>query len=182
MARREAESYPRASVGGRTGPGAEALATERRRGGGVGGRTGPGRRQPTLRCGYGAADARRHRHSRELALPRRDDVRRLGRARPRRGDPHRPPGAGWGDQLHRHRRRLFARGVRGDRRQGAGRWAARARGACDQVPRHDGRRSQPGRQLAALDLPGGRVFAAAPEDGLDRPLPGAPLGPVDRSR
>ena len=53
------------------------------------------------------------------ALPRHDDVRRLGQHRPRRLDPHHPPRARRRDQLRRHRRRLLRRRVRGDRRQGA---------------------------------------------------------------
>ena len=42
-----------------------------------------------------------------------------------------------GHQLHRHRRRVLARGVRGDRRQGARRRAARLGRARHQGPRHD---------------------------------------------
>ena len=54
-------------------------------------------------------------------MPGRDDVRRLGQHRSRGLDPHHPPRARRGHQLHRHGRRLLARGVRGNRRQGAGR-------------------------------------------------------------
>ena len=57
-------------------------------------------------------------------MPRRDDVRRLGQHRPRRVDPDHPHGARRGDQLRRHRRRLRAGRVGGDRRQGARRAAA----------------------------------------------------------
>ena len=39
------------------------------------------------------------------AVPRHDDVRRLGQPRPRRLDPHHPPRARRRDQLRRHRRR-----------------------------------------------------------------------------
>ena len=56
---------------------------------------------------------------RSAAVPRRDDVRRLGQHRPRRVDPHHPRRPRRRDQLRRHRRRVLARRVRGDRRQGA---------------------------------------------------------------
>ena len=63
--------------------------------------------------------ARSHRCPGKPALSRSDDVRRLGGAGPRGVDPDHPRGARRGDQLHRHRRRLLARRVGGDRRQGA---------------------------------------------------------------
>ena len=62
-----------------------------------------------------------------------------------------PPRARRRDQLHRHRRRVLARRVGGDRRQGARRRQARQRRAGHQVPRHDGRRPERARQLAPLD-------------------------------
>ena len=68
--------------------------------------------------------ARPHRRPGQPADPRRDDVRRLGQPRPRRLDPDHPPRARRRHQLHRHRRRLLPRRVRGDRRQGARRAAA----------------------------------------------------------
>ena len=50
-------------------------------------------------------------------MPRRDDVRRLGQRRTTRTRCGSSTGAlDAGDQLHRHRRRLLARRVRGDRR------------------------------------------------------------------
>ena len=70
-----------------------------------------------------------HRHPGQPTVPRRDDVRRLGQSRPRRLDPHHPPGDRRGHQLHRHRRRLLGGRVRGDRRQGARRRSI-ARGSC----------------------------------------------------
>ena len=51
-----------------------------------------------------------------------------------------------------------------------------------QVPRLDGGRSERARQLAPLDHRGGGQQPAPPRHRLDRPLPGAPLGPLDRSR
>ena len=57
-------------------------------------------------------------------------------------DPHHPPRARRRHQLHRHRRRLLARRVGGDRRQGARGRAPRRRGARHQGPRHDGRRTR----------------------------------------
>ena len=101
----------------------------------------------------GAAHARPHRRQGQPALPRRDDVRRLGQRRPRRVDPDHPPRARRRDQLHRHRRRVLARRVGGDRRQGARRRPARQRRARHQGPRHDGRRPERVRQLAPLDHP-----------------------------
>ena len=88
-------------------------------------------------------------------------------------DPDHPRGARRRDQLRRHRRRLLAGRVGGDRRQGARRPPRRGR-ARDEVPRPDGRGPEPERQLAALDRPGGRGEPAAAQHRLDRPLPGAP--------
>ena len=50
----------------------------------------------------------------------RHDVRRLGQPPTTTRRPHHPPGARRRDQLHRHRRCLLLRRVRGDRRQGPG--------------------------------------------------------------
>ena len=122
-------------------------------------------------------NARAHRRQCQPAVPRRDDVRRLGRARPRRRDPHHPPRARRGDQLHRHGRRLLARRVRGDRRQGArgGRrenvvLATKFHGTMGEDPNQSGNSRR-------WIMHGGRGLAEAPADRLDRPLPGAPLGP-----
>ena len=68
---------------------------------------------------HGLPPARTHRRPGLPAVPRHDDVRRLGQHRPRRLDPHHPPRARRRRQLRRHRRRLLGRRVRGDRRQGA---------------------------------------------------------------
>ena len=75
--------------------------------------------------------------------------------------PDHPPRARRGDQLHRHRRRLLARRVGGDRRQGARRRPARQRRARDQGPRQHGRRPERVRQLAPLDHPRGRGAPAS---------------------
>ena len=85
-----------------------------------------------------------------------------------------PPRARRRHQLHRHRRRLLARGVGGDRRQGARRRAPRQRDPRHQGPRHDGRRSERVRQLAPVDHQGGREQPPAAADRLDRPLPDPP--------
>ncbi len=93
-----------------------------------------------------------HRRLGQQAVPGRDDVRRLGRDRTRRVDPHHPRGAGRRDQLHRHRRRLLGRRVGGDRRQGA--QGPPRRGRAGHQARHArrrGRRPQPPRHVAALD-------------------------------
>ena len=82
-----------------------------------------------------------------------------------------------GHQLHRHRRRLLAGRVGGDRRQGARRRPPRRRRARHQGPRPDGRGPEPAGQLAPLDHPGGRGLAAAPRHRLDRPLPDPPPRP-----
>ena len=121
-----------------------------------------------------------HRCLGQQAVPRHDDVRRLGQPRPRRVDPDHPRRARRGRQLRRHGRRLRARRVGGDRRQGAGRWPARRHRPGHEVPRADGRRPQPAGQLAPVDHPRGRGLAAPPGHGLDRPLPGAP--PAHRHR
>ena len=71
----------------------------------VGGRT-------CIDSGHGVPHARPHRRQGQPALPRRDDVRRLGQPRPRRVDPDHPPRARRRHQLHRHRRRLLARASR----------------------------------------------------------------------
>ena len=133
-------------------------------------RSRPGRRVPVMEMRHARPDRREG----QPAVPRRDDVRRLGQHRPRRVDPDHPPRARRGDQLHRHRRRVLPRRVRGDRRQGARGRQARQRGARDQGPRHDGRRPQRVRQLAPLDHPRGGEQPAPAEDRLDRPLPDPP--------
>ena len=88
-------------------------------------------------------------------MPRRDDVRRVGQPRPRRLDPDHPRGARRRDQLHRHRRRLLAGRVGGDRRQGP-----RRAGATTSCSRRSSTarwaRTRTARQLAPLDHPGGR--------------------------
>ena len=58
-----------------------------------------------------------------------------------------------GHQLHRHRRRLLAGRVGGDRRQGAGRGRRDDVVLATKVHRADGRRPEPARQLAPLDHP-----------------------------
>ena len=67
----------------------------------------------------GTAHPGTHRCLGQQAVPRRDDVRRVGQPRPRRVDPDHPRRARRGHQLRRHRRRLRAGRVGGDRRQGA---------------------------------------------------------------
>ena len=130
---------------------------------------------------HGVPPARAHRRPGLRALPRHDDVRRLGQHRPRRLDPHHPRRAGRRDQLRRHRRRLLRRRVRGDRRQGA-QGPARRRRPRHQVLHADGRRPQPPRRLAPLDRARGRGLAAPPGHRLDRPLPGPPSRPRGRRR
>ena len=125
----------------------------------------------TSLVGHGAARAGPDRSQGEPALPRGDDVRRLGRDRPRQVDPHHPPRARRRRQLRRHRRRLLAWRVRGDRRQGARRRPPRQRRPRHQGARHDGRRPQPVRQLAPLDHSRGRGQPAPAWHRLDRPLP-----------
>ena len=93
-----------------------------------------------------------------------------------------PRGAGRRDQLHRHRRRLRAGRVGGDRRQGARGRPARRRDPRHQVPQRDGRGPQPAGQLAPLDHPRGGGFAAAAGHRLDRPLPGPPPRSAHRHR
>ena len=105
-----------------------------------------------------------------------------GNQGPRREHPDHPPRARRRDQLHRHRRRLLAGRVRGDRRQGARRRPPRRRRAGDQGAHADGRRPQPARQLAALDHPRGRGLAAPAGHRLDRPVPDPPLRPGHRPR
>ena len=58
---------------------------------------------PTTKEHHGTPNAGTHRRLGLEAVPRRDDVRRLGRARPRRIDPHHPRRPGRRHQLHRHR-------------------------------------------------------------------------------
>ena len=58
----------------------------------------------------------------------------------------------------------------------------RRRRARDQGALPDGRGPQPQRQLPALDHPRGRGQPAPARHRLDRPLPGAPAGPLDRHR
>ena len=86
-----------------------------------------------------------------------------------------------GHQLHRHRRRLLAGRVGGDRRQGAGRRPARRRDPGHQVPRPDGRpMGEPGGDPNQRGnsrrwiMQRGREQPAPAADRLDRPLPGAP--------
>ena len=80
-------------------------------------------RKPTYRRQIGGLPVlRTHRSEGQSAVPRRDDVRRVGQPRPRRVDPDHPPRARRGHQLHRHRRRLLARASR--RRSSARRWPA----------------------------------------------------------
>ena len=86
----------------------------------------------------------------EHAVPRHDDVRRLGQHRRAGVPPDRRRGARRRDQPRRHRRRLRLRRVRGDPRPGAA-GPARRRRAGHEVPRADGRRPQPARQLPPLD-------------------------------
>ncbi|CAA9475189.1 MAG: Oxidoreductase, partial [uncultured Solirubrobacteraceae bacterium] len=131
---------------------------------------------------HGTSPARPHRHQGQSPVSRGDDVRRLGEPRPRRVGAHHPLGARRGDQLHRHRRCLRARGVRGDRRPSARRRPARARRPGHQGARLDGRRPQPVRKLAAVDNAGGRGLAAAAADRLDRPLPDPPARARHRHR
>ena len=76
-----------------------------------------------------------------------------------------------GRQLHRHRRRLLRRRVRGDRRQGARRRTTRRRRARDEGRPAVRRGPQPARNVATVDHGGGRGLAATAGDRLDRPLP-----------
>ena len=89
-----------------------------------------------------------------------------------------------GRHLHRHRRRLLRRRLRGDHRALAAQPAGRARPPGDrhQGPVPDGRRAQrrrpvPGHLTRALDASLRRLGV---EDR--RPLPGARLGPADPAR
>ena len=118
-------------------------------------------RRRDLRWSDGASQSRSYRDARQPALPRRDDVRRLGRARPRRVDRDHPPGARRRDQLHRHRRHLLAGRVGDHRRQGAARAAARRRHPGHQVPRPDGRADGPARAAT-------RTSGATPGAGSSR--------------
>ena len=97
-------------------------------------------------------------------------------------DPDHPPRARRGDQLHRHRRRLLARRVRGDRRQGAGRDKRDDVVLATKVHMPMGDGPQPARQLAPVDHARGRELAAAAGDRLDRPLPDPPPRPRHRHR
>ena len=92
-----------------------------------------------------------------------------------------PPRARQRHQLHRHRRRVLAGRVGGDRRQGAEGPPRRGR-ARDQGARPDGRRREPPGQLAALDPLRGRAEPAPPRHRLHRPLPDPPARPDGRSR
>ena len=136
----------------------------------------------TRRRPHDLPQSRDHRRQGQPADPGRDDVRRLGKHRPRRVRPYHPPGPRLRHQRRRHRRRLCAGRVGGDRREGA-QGPPRRRGPCHQVPRRDvRRRPQPRRQLAALDRARGRELAAAAADRPHRPLPGAPAPAGGRHR
>ena len=125
--------------------------------------------------GHGVPHARPHRHAGQPALPRRDDVRRVGQPRPRRLDPDHPPRARRRHQLHRHRRRVLARAS--PRRSSARRsQAAGATTSCSPprstAPMGDDPNQQ--RQLAPLDHAGGRGQPAPARHRLHRPLPDPP--------
>ena len=83
--------------------------------------------------------------------------------------------------VHRHRRRLRARRLRGDRRARARR-PPRRRRAGDEGPLPDGRRRQRRRPLPAPRDRRLRGIAAAAGHRLDRPLPGAHVGRPDADR
>ena len=70
---------------------------------------GPRRPRPPARrrSTHGTSPPGTHRRPGLKAVPRHDDVRRLGQHRPRRLDPHHPPRPRRRHQLHRHRRRLL---------------------------------------------------------------------------
>ena len=68
------------------------------------------RHRPATRVGAdGAPPTGSYGRPGQPAVPRHDDVRRLGQYRPRRVDPDHPPRARRRDQLRRHRRRLRPR-------------------------------------------------------------------------
>ena len=130
-----------------------------------------------------------HRHAGQPALPGRDDVRRVGRARPRHVVKiiHRALDAGINfiDTAD-----VYSQGEsEDDRRQGAGRRPARRRDPGHQVPRR--RWAWPmGERREGRSQPQGnsrRWIVREVEDSLrrlqhrlDRPLPGAPPGPGHR--
>ena len=94
---------------------------------------------------------------------------------------HHPPRARQRHQLRRHRRRVLAGRVGGDRRQGA-EGPPRRRRARDQGARPDGRRREPPGQLAPLDPLRGRAEPAPARHRLHRPVPDPPARPDGRSR
>ncbi len=87
-----------------------------------------------------------------------------------------------GYQLHRHRRRLLGRGVRGDRGQVPGRRTARWGGPRHQGPCAHGCRSQHAGELAPLDHARSRVEPTTAAHRLDRPVPDPPARPHLRHR
>ena len=101
--------------------------------------------------GHGAPAARAHRRPGQPALPRRDDVRRLGQPRSRRVDPDHPrarstPGSTSSTPPTSTRA--------GESEEIVGKALARPprrRRPRHQGPRPDGRRPEPARQLAPLD-------------------------------
>ncbi len=114
-------------------------------------------------------------------MPRRDDVRSVGKPRSRRIRQDHSPSTRRRHQLHRHGRRLLARRIGGDRRQGA-QGPPRPDRARDQGARSDGRRPERARQLAPLDHPGVRGQPSPSWHRLDRPLPGPSIRRRHRPR
>ncbi len=136
---------------------------------------------------HGISPARFLRPEGLCAHPRHDDLRRPRQLRRRRldrrrgRDPADRPLPRPRRQLHRHRRRVLGRGVRGDRRRGA-EGAPRPRAARHQGAHADGRRAE--RRRALSPPPDRRVRGepAAARHRPHRPLPGARVGRPDAAR
>ena len=120
-----------------------------------------------------------HRSARLGAVPRHDDVRQRGRRGDEQGD--RRPLPRRRRQLRRHRQRLLA-GLSEEITGRGARLAARRGGARDQGALPDGRRPERRRALAAQHPHAGRGVAAPARHRVDRPLPGALLGPAHAAR
>ena len=130
---------------------------------------------------HGIPHPRQHRSQCEHALPRRDDVRRVGQHRCGRLRADHPRRARRWHQLRRHRRRLLGRGVRGDRRTRA-QGPPRRRRARHEGARRDGGGRQPAGQLPGVDHARGGGQPAPARHRPHRPVSDPPAGAADRYR